>query len=79
MIHFDEPVRRGRMALWKPRDTDAEAAGVGVTFEIPDEPHEVRRLGEDVARVVVIRLVARGIAPERKDVAHPGRRIALKD
>jgi len=67
------------MAFGKSGNADAEASGVRVAFEISNKPDEARRLREDVSRMVVVRLVVRGISAQGEDIADAGSGVALED
>ena len=70
------------MTLGKTRDPDSESSRVRVhagCVELPDVSDEIRRFLKCVLTAVVRGTIARRIAAEGQDVAHPGRRVPLED
>jgi len=79
VLHFKEAVGRGGVTFGKAGDANAEAAGIGMAAEFFDEGDEGGGLGKNVARVVVIGLVAWRVTAEGEDVADPGGGVAFED
>ena len=66
------------MTLWKCRDADAEASGVGMRaalVEATDEGDELGCVPERVCAAVVVGAVARRVAAQGEDVADAGRSV----
>lgn len=79
VVHFEQAIGRGRVTFRKSRNADAKSSLVRVAGEFFDEANQIRRLGKSVARVVVVRLIARRVTAEGEDVAHAGGGVAFEN
>ena len=76
VIHFQEPVWRGRMAFGKSRDANAKPTPVGVNLpivELPNESHKVGRMLEVVISLAIFQSPAEGRPPSERMLLTPAR------